>query len=208
MKQKINLITAIFFLCLVQSRAQFGYGLSFQNDLYQRLANPESENDIYRAAGSTILNFAVGPKIWVGGRKVSLSVEGLAGVGLLGLAIKDYKGLGTAYFPFTAKLNFNGLSALDREGKMGLFVGGGIQYSRTELYGLNSKYEDLGVERSLFPTYVATAGYGFGISGFAVSGVLKYGWNPDNKANIMSVGIQWDFNAPMLKKIKDKASSL
>lgn len=188
--------------------AQFGIGLTFQNDIYQRFTNPEEEADAYRSAGSAILNFAIGPKIWVGGKKVSLSVEGLAGIGVLGLAVKDYKGMGTAYFPLMAKLNFNGLSGLDKEGKMGFFIGGGLQYSRTELYGVSSDYKEDGVTRSLFPTYVAQAGYGFGVSGFGVSGTLKYGWNPDTRANLMAVGIQWDFNGPQLKKIKDKASSL
>ncbi len=207
---KLKLFTSILllFFALHIGHAQFGYGLTFQNDLYQRFTNPESDEDVYRSAGSAILNFAIGPKIWVGGKKASLSVEGLAGIGVLGLAVKDYKGLGTSYFPIMAKLNFNGLSGFDKEGKMGFFIGGGVQYSRTELYGLTSKYEALGVDRSLFMTYVAQAGYGFGISGFGVSGTLKYGWNPDTKANLLAVGVQWDFNAPKLKKIQDSSSSL
>ena len=43
-----------------------------------------------------------------------------------------------------AKLNFNGLSGLDREGRLGFSVGGGIQYSKTELYGLDDSYASQG----------------------------------------------------------------
>ena len=189
--------------------AQFGIGLTFNNDIYHRFTNPKiTEDDAYRSAGSAILNFAIGPKIWVGGNNVSLSVEGLAGIGVLGFAVKDYKGMGTSYFPIMAKLNFNGLSALDKEGRVGFFVGGGIQYSRTELYGLRDSYAIEGTTRSLFPTYVAQVGCGFGISGFALAGTLKYGWNKETKANVMALGMQWDFNAPMLKKIANPASAL
>ena len=207
----LKLYITIFFvgiLSVTYLSAQFGIGLTFNNDIYQRFTNPKDEGDAYRSAGSAILNLAIGPKIWVGGNNVSLSVEGLAGIGLLGLAVKDYKGMGTAYFPIMAKLNFNGLSALDKEGRVGFFIGGGIQYSRTELYGLREKYALQGVSRSLFPTYVAQAGVGFGISGFALAGTLKYGWNQETKANIMAIGLQWDFNIPKLKKIANPSSAL
>lgn len=206
-----NYSIAIFlvFIGFISAKAQFGIGLTFNNDIYHRFTNPKvSGDDAYRSAGSAILNFAIGPKIWVGGSNVSLSVEGLAGIGVLGFGVKDFKGMGTSYFPMMAKLNFNGLTALDKEGRIGFFVGGGIQYSRTELYGLKDSYALEGTTRSLFPTYVAQVGVGFGISGFALAGTLKYGWNQETKANIMALGMQWDFNVPMLKKIANPASSL
>ena len=189
------------------SKAQFGYGFTLTNDLYHRYANPK-DGLASRSAGSAILNIGGGPKIWIGGQNISFSAEAQATIGFLGLATNDYKGLGTAAFPIMGKLNFNGLSGLDREGRMGLSIGGGIQYSRTELYGLDEEYIAQGVQRKLYKTYIAQAGYGFGLSGFGLQGYLRYGWNKDTKANIMAIGLQWDFNLKMLKKISNPESSL
>lgn len=187
--------------------AQVGYGFTLTNDLYHRYSNPE-DGIAGRSAGSAILNLGAGPKIWLGGQNVSLSLEAQACIGFLGLAIKDYKGLGTVSYPIMAKINFNGLSGLDREGRLGLSIGGGIQYSKTELYGLDDSFAEKGVERKLFKTYIAQAGYGFGISGFGLQGFARYGWNPDNKANSLNIGLQWDFNWRMVKKIASPESSL
>jgi hypothetical protein len=192
----------------VKTPKWFGYGGSLNTDIYQRYTNPQDQSGAYRSAGSAILNLAAGPKIWVGGMNASLSLEALAGIGFLGMAVRDYKGLGVANFPIMAKLNFKGLSGLDKEGKLGWHIGAGIQYARTELYGLSDKYEAKGVSRGLFRTYLAQFGYGFGLAGFGVSGVLKYGFNPDTKANFAALGVQWDFNVPQLKKIATTASSL
>ena len=83
-----------------------------------------------------------------------------------------------------------------------------MQFSRTELYGLSSKYKNRGVERELFPVYVAQVGYGFGLQGFTGQGFIRYGFHPDNDANIISLGFQWDFNLVQLGKIRNLASEL
>jgi hypothetical protein len=199
-------LTLLAFLFISQiAMAQFGYGLTITNDIYHRYTNPKTtSNNAYRSAGSAILNLGVGPKIWIGGKNTSLSLEAQAVWGMLGFAVKDFKGLGTVAYPILAKINFNGLSGLDREGRLGLSLGGGIQYARTELYGVNDKF---GVERSLYRTYVVQAGYGFGLTGFGVAGFARYGWNKE-KANALSIGLQWDFNADQLKKISRPESSL
>jgi hypothetical protein len=201
------ILFSIFLAISFTTKAQFGYGFTLTNDIYHRYANPK-DNIASRSAGSAILNLGLGPKIWIGGQNMSFSAEAQATIGFLGLALEDYKGLGTASFPIMGKLNFNGISALDREGRLGLSIGGGIQYSRTELYGLSDDFAAEGVQRKYFKTYIAQAGYGFGISGFAVNGFLKYGWNKDTSANIFALGLQWDFNIPMLKKISNPESSL
>ncbi len=200
--------TTLLLLCAfsISLSAQFGYGVTVISDIYHRYSNP-SDGIAGRSAGSAILNLGMGPKIWIGGRKVSFSAEAAANIGFLGLAIKDYKGLGTVSFPIMGKLNFNGLSGLDKEGQLGFSVGGGIQYSKTELYGLADDYQAKGVQRKLFRTYIAQVGYGFGLSGFGAQGFLKYGWNKE-KANVISLGIQWDFNLKQLKKISSPESSL
>ena len=206
--QKIIAGLILIFIFTSNVSAQFGYGFTVTNDIYQRFTNPEDNTNKSRGSGSAILNFAAGPKIWIGSQNVSVSLEAQAGIGLLSLGLKDYKGLGAAYFPIMAKLNFNGLSGMDKEGRQGWYIGGGLQYFRTELYGLNEKAEKAGVKRELYPSYIGQFGYGFGLSGFVASGFLRAGYNPDTKANFFAIGIQADFNKPMLKKIANAASQL
>ena len=97
---------------------------------------------------------------------------------------------------------------MDREGKFGFSIGGGIQYFKTELFGLKDTYKELGVVRELQRVYVGQIGYGFGLSGFTAHGFLRYGHHSDTKSNTISIGLQYDFNLPMLKKIADPASAL
>lgn len=201
----------IFFLAfsinLTSLSAQFGYGFTASNDLYHRYVNPP-EGKAAQASGSAILNIGLGPKIWIGGKKVSFSAETQAVIGFLGLSTQDYKGLGTVAFPFIGKFNFKGLSTFDREGKFGWSIGGGIQYNKTELFGLTDEFASKGVERKFFPTYIIQAGYGFGLSGFTAHGIVRYGFNNETKANSLNIGLQYDFNVPMLKKITSPESEL
>lgn len=190
------------------SQAQVGYGITTSYDFYQYFANPEDGTGESRTAGSALLNFGVGPKLWFGGEDFSFSVEGQASLGLLGLSAGDYKGLGVASVPLIAKLNFGGLSGFDKEGKFGWSIGGGLQYNRTELYYLNNDFEDLGGERSWFKTYVGQVGYGFGMTGFSGQGYLRAGYHPDTEACSVNVGIQVDLNFQKLKEIDDPASRL
>jgi hypothetical protein len=201
------LIFIIVLMATVVSYAQFGYGFTASNDLYHRYVNPKNGN-IEPASGSAILNLGAGPKIWLGNKKVSVSLEGQAVVGFLSLSSKEYKGLGSIAFPLLAKLNFKGLSTFDREGKMGFSVGGGLQYNKTEFFGLTEEFLKKGVVRDFFTTYVVQAGYGFGISGFTAHGIVRYGFNPDDKTNTWNIGLQYDFNRPMLKKITSAESEL
>ena len=204
--QKLLFFSCLFFI-VNTATAQFGYGLTFTNDIYQRYTNAQDVED-YNSAGSAILNLGLGPKIWVGGQDFSVSLETQANLGVLGLAVKDYKGLGMVGFPILAKLNFKGISGLDKEGRLGFSIGGGVQYSRTELYGLSGDSSRAGITRALDLTYIGQFGYGFGLSGFGVQGILKYGYNPNTNAKVMAIGLQWDFNIPMLKKITNSSSSL
>ncbi len=195
------------FLCISSiSIAQVGIGGTITNDWYQRYVNPDNVGS--DGAGSVLLNVGVGPKIWVGMEKVSLSLEGTANFGLLGFSLNDYKGMGMMAIPVTARLNFQGLSCLDKEGKMGFIIGGGFQWNRTELYGTTNGFEDQGGTRDWFKTMVVEVGYGFGMSGFAGYGIARYGWDPNSQANNFSIGLQFDFNYPNLRKITDPASEL
>lgn len=201
------LLSLLFLFVLQVGKSQFGYGATFTNDIYQRYTNAE-DTETYNSAGSALLNLALGPKIWVGGQNMSVSLETQANIGVLGLALKDFKGLGMVGFPILAKLNFKGLSGLDKEGRTGFSIGGGLQYSKTELYGVSRSLNNEDLDRKLSKTYIAQVGYGFGLSGFGLQGIIKYGFNPNTEARVMALGLQWDFNIPMLRKISSAASSL
>ncbi len=206
---KIYLILLLTFGAMNSAISQFGIGMTAGIDLYNRYSNPLDSTGQHRANGSALLNFAVGPKIWVGGENFSVSVETQVNLGLLAMSIPDYKGLGNVSFPVIGKLNFAGLSGLNKEGRFGLSLGGGIQFNKTELYYHTQDFKDLGGERKFFKTYIVQVGYGFGISGFGVQFFTRYGFNPDlDGANSVNVGLQFDFNFSKLKKIDDPNSRL
>jgi hypothetical protein len=205
--QKIRLIIVFCFLSAGILQAQFGYGLTASNDLYHRYKNPV-DGIASPNAGSALLNIGAGPKFWIGGKKMSFSGEAQAVIGFLGFSSKDYKGLGTMAIPILFKLNFKGLSTFEREGKMGWSIGGGIQYNKTEIFGLSDEFASKGIKREFFRTYIIQAGYGFGISGFTAHGIVRYGFNSADKTNTLNIGLQYDFNAPMMKKISSPESEL
>lgn len=206
---KIYLVLLLTLGTVVPAISQFGIGMTAGIDLYNRYSNPRDNTGEHRANGSVLLNLAVGPKIWVGGENFSVSVETQANLGLLALSLPDYKGLGNVAFPIIGKLNFAGLSGLNKEGRFGLSLGGGIQFNKTELYYQTSDFKELGGERNFFKTYIVQVGYGFGISGFGVQLFTRYGFNPDlDGANSVNVGLQFDFNFSKLKNIDDPNSRL
>ncbi|MBT8191167.1 MAG: hypothetical protein HKO89_01720 [Saprospiraceae bacterium] len=193
---------------LTTMHAQTGIGLTISNDLYNRYVNPKDGIES-PSNGSVLLNLAIGPKIWLGSESFSFSAEAQANWGILALSLADYKGLGSASFPIMGKFNFAGLSGLNKEGRFGFSIGGGIQFNKTEIYYQTNDFKEKGGERSFFKTYVIQAGYGFGISGFTMHGFVKYGFDPDvDGASNLHIGIQYDFNIPKLSKISDPASAL
>ena len=204
-----NLFIIFFiFMTSLHLRAQFGIGLVGGIDIYQRYSNPK-DNIASPSAGNALLNFTLGPKIWVGGKKFSVSGEIPASIGVTGLSVKDYKGLGMAAVPFIGMLNFAGNSGMDRDGGVGFSLGGGISRFRTELFGLSDEFLAQGVVREWQDVYVAQIEMGFGVTGFAGKLYLRYGWNPDNEdVKIVNVGILTDFNFIMMRKINDPNSAL
>ncbi len=190
--------------------AQFGIGGTLSFDIYNVHSNPTINSGSRSSGnGSAFLNLGLGPKIWYGSDRFSVSAETQANLGLFGLSIKDYKGLGSISFPIIAKLNFGGMSALNKEGEMGYSIGGGIQYTKTELYGLNDDATADGITRPYYRTYIVQAGLGFGMSGFTGAGFIRYGFNPGlDGAHNFHIGIQTDFNFLKLKKIKTIESEL
>lgn len=205
--KKIFVVLSILFVTSHIS-AQVGYGFSVTNDLYQFYLNPKDDTGESRSAGSALLNFGIGPKLWFGGQDFSVSIEGQASIGLLGLSAKDYKGLGVVSIPLMAKVNFAGLSGLDRELRFGWSFGGGIQYSRTELYYITDNFKNAGGKREWYKTYIGQIGYGGGISGVTGQVYVRGGYNSETKACNASIGFQVDFNLEKMKEIDAPESRL
>ncbi len=199
MNMKRYFIIAIILIFSSVSYAQIGFGTSAGLDIYQRYSNP-SDDVAYSASGNLLLNFIFGPKVWIGGKKISLSVEGQVNLGLTSLAIKDYKGLGAVSFPVMAKLNFNGLSGFYQGFAPGFAIGGGLQWSKTELYYLSDKYKNKGVVRNFNRTFIAELDLGVGSFGNILYGYIRYGIDFDDKASVLNIGFIADINYSFKKK--------
>ena len=191
------------FTCFVTaSSAQFGYGITAKTGLYERWSNPEDDISS-RTSGSALINLGVGPKIWVGGSKFALSVEASANIAPFAFSLGEFKGLGAASFPMIARLNFGGLTALNKKGTMGVSIGGGVQWAKTELFGITSKFEQQGGQRKFYKSFLGEITAGFGMSGFAGYVYIRYGENTDIGVKTFNLGIGYDFNVPTLKVLTD-----
>lgn len=180
----------------------FAWGGTLKNELYTRYANP-TDNIAARSAGSALLNIGFGPKVWIGSGDFTFSPEASFMFSPLALSTGDYKGLGAMSFPILAKFEFLGNSNFNDDGKFGFSIGGGVQYSKTELWYLKGSFKEDGVSRQFFRTYIIEGDFGYGISGFNVHLFVRYGWANNSDANTLNIGIGYDFNIPKLKKETD-----
>lgn len=158
-------------------------------DFYHRMVNPAENNAFDRSAGSALLNMTLGPRITVGGPKFSVSIESHGNIGFLGLNIQEYKGLGTLNIPVMARLNFKGLSQLNDNFSLGNSIAGGIQYNKSELYGVTKKFKEQGLTRKFFPVYVLEYATGMGFKSVTLELYARGGWNPQTKANSFNFGM-------------------
>ncbi len=193
---------AVTWICLMMSSSSingqdFSWGVTVKHEIYNRYANP-SDDIASRSAGSAILNLGLGPKLWIGQGDFSFSPEISFMFSPFALSAGDYKGLGGISFPILGKFEFLGNSNFNHDGKFGFSIGGGVQYSRTELWYLKRSFKDQGVERNFFRTYVIEGDFGYGLSGFNLHLFLRYGWSNDTDANTFNIGIGYDFNIPKL----------
>jgi len=196
------LLTLILAFSLSGLSAQFGAGLINRLDLYSRYANP-SDGIASSSAGSALLNLGLGPKVWIGSEKFSVSGEAAFVFSPFALSTGDYKGLGAIAFPVLAKLNFGGMSNINKEWKQGFSIGAGYQWSRTELYGLQSSFENQGVTRSYFRNVIGEIGYGYGMGGISFGIHIRYGKDADLKSNVFSLGLGVNMNRVLLKETTD-----
>jgi hypothetical protein len=204
MKQALVILLSLLFVH--NSFSQIGIGTVSGFDFYQRYKNPV-DDIAYPASGNALLNIIYGPKIWVGGKKFSVSIEGHANIGLTSLALKNFKGMGAVSFPVMAKLNFKGLSGFNPGFSNGFSIGGGIQWSKTELYWLSKKYKDLGVERGFYDVIFGQIDIGIGSFGSDGALYVRYGFNPDNKAKVLNIGMIFSSNKTFKNKMKRERAS-
>lgn len=196
------LLSLLLIFSFIDLSAQFGIGLISRTDLYSRYSNP-SDDIASSSAGSALLNIGLGPKVWIGSEKFSVSGEGAFVFSPFALSVGDYKGLGAMAFPVLAKLNFVGLSNVNKEGKMGFTIGAGYQWTRTELFGLQSRFEEQGVTRAYFRNLIGEIGYGYGMGGFSFGLHLRYGKDSDLRSNVFSLGLGVNLNSILLKETTD-----
>lgn len=193
--KKISIILAFLFsgLMINQMNAQVGAGLVFGGDWYQWYQNPTVNGETaLTSSGNVLLNVAIGPKFWFGGEKFSLSLEGHVNWGITSFDMHEYKGMGTMAFPLIAKLNFGSLSSFSKSEKKGFYLGGGVQYTRTELYGLTADFRD-NTTRNLFRTWIGEFGYGSGKNGAVTTSFVRFGFG-DNDAFTLNIGSLISFN--------------
>lgn len=198
---KRSLLFLLLFLLSLTAYSQIGIGTVRGFDFYQRYKNPV-DDIAYPASGNAMLNLIYGPKVWIGGKKFSVSIEGHANIGLTSLALKNFKGMGAVSFPVIAKLNFKGLSGFNPGFSNGFSIGGGIQWSKTELYWLSKKYKDLGVTRDFYDVIFGQLEIGIGSFGSDGALYVRYGFNPDNKAKVLNVGMVFSTNSTFKKQMK------
>jgi hypothetical protein len=198
--KKLTIIFAFLFggLAANDVSAQVGAGLVIGGDYYQWYRNPEVAGETaLSSTGNVLLNVAMGPKFWFGGDNFSLSVEGHINWGITAFDMHEYKGMGNLSFPLIAKLNFGGISGFGAEDRKGLYIGGGIQYTRTEAYGLTSNYVD-NTTRNYFQTFIGEIGFGSGGEGITSTTFVRVGLGYENggfnKAFTLNVGSVVDFN--------------
>ncbi len=178
----------------------FNYGL----DLYEHFTNPERAGDTtLHTAGNAIANIIIGPKLFLGYNKFSISGEVQINWGITAFCYKEFKGIGALSFPFLCKMNFGGLSGLtDNTGKFGFSLGGGLQYSMTEIYGLETEFQGL-TTRDLFKTYVGEMQIGYRAESGIASLYFRYGQGANN-SSVFNIGYISSFIFPSRHSGKHK----
>lgn len=204
-----SLLTLVFLIgiSLTQIQAQWiHWGYTFGIDLYQRQTLPVNTSDPFegRPAGSAVMNFNIGPKIWMGGDNFSFSLEGQASYAPFAYDLGNYRGMGALSFPVIASLNFNGLSTIGKSFGSGFSIGGGLQYTNTDLYFLSDLYKtvDEADRTGYFPAYFGQVGFGGGGAGLAPYLYVRYGRGPD-RSTIFHVGLMVNINRTAISNLKE-----
>lgn len=191
-------ITIILFLSTLSlSFSQIGLGFTGGIDLYQYYQNPSYSDNTNPAvpaysSGSALANFNLGPKIWVGGPKFSVSVEGQASFAPFALDVNDYKGLGAVAFPISMDINIGGLSGFNPLVNTGFSIGGGILFKKSELYFVEDAFSEAR-DGSFNQAYFGQVAYGIGAGGLVGRLYARYA-TAGKKNSYFSIGFNMDMN--------------
>lgn len=178
-----------FFFILFSAYSQLRFSVNYGLDFYQHFRNPEVTGDTtVPTAGNAITNIIIGPKFYAGIKYASLSCEAIANWGITALCMKEFKGVGALSLPLMAKLNFGGLSGIDEEnGDFGVSIGGGMQYTMTEIYGLTPEFRNSTAKRELYKTYVGELQIGYRAESGVASFYVRYGTG-ENNSHVLHIG--------------------
>lgn len=201
MKRSI-LIFAIGLMMIASAKSQIGFGYTAGFDLYQ-LYDKGDPDDLLKSStsGSAIANLIFGPKMWVGGKRFSLSLEAPINWGIFQFDLNEYKGIGALAFPLGAKLNFGSASGFSTVDVLGFSLGGGIQFMNTEIYGTKKEFRDV-IDTGYFSTYYGEVAFAVGISAFNFSLYVRYGMGEEEQRSL-NVGLVSNFNLSSIKKLKE-----
>ena len=192
----------IFILALLSHlpcKGQFGIGLAYGVDLYENIAVPNEIDSLQFSGGSALANLVIGPKIWIGKKDVSLSVQAQVGFSPFHFDTKTYRGLGAFYFPISIGMNYGALSGLPSDKLFGLSVGYGLQQNTVDLYLLKEEFE---AQRSAsFSSQFVQVGVGTGKQGVMVHLYGRYGWTEHNGSHL-NIGINLEYNLRERKKYR------
>lgn len=180
--------------------AQIGIGTITGFDFYQYYDKGDINNELESStSGSAMLNIILGPKVWIGGPKFSLSLEAPINWGIFHFDINEFKGLGAIAFPLGAKLNFGAASGFANVNVVGFSMGGGLQYMNTEIYTTKKDFKDK-IETGFFRTYYGEVAFHVGLAGFDVALYTRYGRGEADQRNL-NVGISVNTNLTQLAKM-------
>lgn len=181
MQVRNNFCLIILFFISGMVSAQVNANLSLGFDFYSYYRNPEKEGqDIGQSSGAILSpNFAA--QIVFGKNNFSFGLEPQVTFSPWALDINQYKGIGAVAFPLLAKFNFGSFSGFSQK-IYGFSIGAGVQYNRTELFGLNHKYAD--VKREFFRTNVLELCLGGGIGGINFAYNFRIGFGADKALSL------------------------
>ncbi len=164
----------LFILMLESVTAQFNSRLVIGTDLYQWYSNPLKVGSTASSSSGGVLSAILGSEIMAGRNNYSVGLEANVNLGWLDFDT-DYKGWGAVSFPFILKLNSGSLSGFSDK-LIGWSIGLGMQYQKTELFGLTDAYQF--THRIFFPTYIGQIELAGGIGGLILAYYIRLGKNP------------------------------
>lgn len=193
-------MVSIFFVHIAQAQVKMGVGMTMGLDFYQLYDKGDPEDLVESStSGNAIANLILGPKVWIGGPRFSVSLEAPLNWGITHFDINEFKGIGALAFPLGAKLNFGAPSGFSNMDLFGFSIGGGIQYMNTEIYGNKKDFKDR-IETGYFSTYYGELAFGMGIAGADVSLYVRYGQG-EKETRSLNVGLVTNFNFSHLSKV-------